>query len=155
MDTTTDVPSQQTGPVVTPVEKPSTNAVTAKKYYVDVNNLGGVGASFICNNTALTQGESMTMTYTVQAKSSLADNTTTEQRFAGVFAKSNLSQAYPVVGTAENNVTAFDSFQINGADLNRTNAPTLPDTHFGVGSTYALTLTPQSNNATYDWTMIL
>lgn len=147
VETETDVDA------VTPVTSPVTNAVTAKKYSVSVTNLGGVGASFLCNNTALTQGDSMTINYTVQAKSALADNTTTEQRFAGVFSKPTQAQAYPVVGTAGHNVTAFDSFQINGADLNRTNAPTLPDTHFGVGSTYQLSLTPQSGNTTYTWTL--
>ena len=135
------------------VETTQTNAVTPKKYIVDVNHLGGVGASFICNNVALAQGESMTLTYTVQAKTVTNNNTTTDQRFAGVFAKSTLSKAYPVVGGNAENVTAFASFQLNGAGLDRTNAPTLPDEHFGVGNSYQLSLTPQSGNATYNWTL--
>ena len=101
---------------VTPVTATQTNAVTPKKYSVAMNHLGGVGASFLCNNTALTQGDSMTITYTVRAKTDLSDNTTTEQRFAGVFAKGTLARAYPVVGSNADYVTAFDSFQINGAD---------------------------------------
>lgn len=139
---------------VTPVTATQTNAVSAKKYSMSLVCTGGGGVVYFSNNVALTQGQSMTIEYTVQSKyGEVTTQSVSGQRMVGAFSNDAQVKAYPIVGTADNQVTAYEQFQVNGADVNATNAPTLPDVHFGVGSTYKMSFVPQSGNATYSWTL--